>query len=1013
MAAHSAAGFKFRRAWAELDPGLRRALVAGGADTAAGLARITDGTWQDALEAVRELATPGAAGAERGPPDAERLREAQWAGELLLLQDVASGAAAADGAEFAARRAEDIEAAHELLLRDGPGELEQAARLETRKRALSYAPPAPPRRRRRLATDLELEEEAGPAARETAEERRRAQQIEALAELLREAEAPVVQVSLAAAKPERVLAAAAGGRRARTLEKWLGAWRRYRAWLMAEAGYPFPRRPTDLIDYLVMRAEEPCGRTTLVAVRGLFQVMEEMAGTPEEDRLSKMPAVMRVGEDLLASLPQRIRSGGGEAPRYARAHVIAFERIVVDPEAPLFQRLYACWKLMSVWAALRFDDHRGCGTGALHMSTRGLEGGLSRTKTTGQGKRVALRPVMISKCAYIAEPDWLSTGWVLWAQAAPDHRDYFLRPPVAGLGSLEAREMMYPEAAQATRAVHRYLCGPGGRPLLPSAQAAAYWTEHSPRNFLPSAAALLQYPPDWVDGIGCWSPSTSKGYVRTVQARAKLMQDGVAAALREPGAHERFDDGSVVDQLIAHLEARGANEEEIDMQRGVLHVACCEEVERPVEDDEGGGSEHDDKTVLPSPSESFDSDEELGRAATTSPGWTAGHEPSSEPSRTMIAAETGPSDALLSGSGTGGYEPRSDLCPSTVAAIPGPADALLSGSGSASSVMPCSPAARFATPVPADALLGGSRYASHVMPCSRTARVANPGSADALLSGSRYASHVMPCSRAARRKGSSHDALLVEAAPGPVDALLDGIAGVGGFEPRSSLQHQEPDNLGRALLHAGSGSADLGTPRVMVQQDEERFGDSVVPEPGSPTRTARGQAFPFPPPFPGELAGAGGRGVPLGDAFAGMVAEYEPEEISSREKAQEELAGEAPPTPTRSEVAEEELRREAAAQVTAPPEEEEPFLPKTEQGFVTSVSRQGWRRLHYLGGCSRIPGIHYLNFNFLGEAVPGIEDYDDVCKQCWGPKGAGPKLQPEEEGVEDLSSPETSEAEGA
>jgi len=30
MAAPSAAGFEFRRAWAELDPVLRRALVAGG-----------------------------------------------------------------------------------------------------------------------------------------------------------------------------------------------------------------------------------------------------------------------------------------------------------------------------------------------------------------------------------------------------------------------------------------------------------------------------------------------------------------------------------------------------------------------------------------------------------------------------------------------------------------------------------------------------------------------------------------------------------------------------------------------------------------------------------------------------------------------------------------------------------------------------------------------------------------------------------------------------------------------
>jgi len=74
-----------------------------------------------------------------------------------------------------------------------------------------------------------------------------------------------------------------------------------------------------------------------------------------------------------------------------------------------------------------------------------------------------------------------------------------------------------------------------------------------------------------------------------------------------------------------------------------------------------------------------------------------------------------------------------------------------------------------------------------------------------------------------------------------------------------------------------------------------------------------------------------------------------------------------------------------------------------ESGYVVSISKSDWRRLHRLGGCSRHPGIHYLQFELLGAGKPRPEDYDDYCRQCWK---AG---TPEESSGEDESETEQEE----
>ena len=97
--------------------------------------------------------------------------------------------------------------------------------------------------------------------------------------------------------------------------------------------------------------------------------------------------------------------------------------------------------------------------------------------------------------------------------------------------------------------------------------------------------------------------------------------------------------------------------------------------------------------------------------------------------------------------------------------------------------------------------------------------------------------------------------------------------------------------------------------------------------------------------------------------------------------------GAAPPTPP--------LEPEAADEAPPPLPVAEPQAVPPASGYVVSLSRTDWRKLHRLGGCARLPGVHYLRFELLGDARPGPEAYDDFCRQCW--KSGGPEEETDEE----------------
>ena len=53
-------------------------------------------------------------------------------------------------------------------------------------------------------------------------------------------------------------------------------------------------------------------------------------------------------------------------------------------------------------------------------------------------------------------------------------------------------------------------------------------------------------------------------------------------------------------------------------------------------------------------------------------------------------------------------------------------------------------------------------------------------------------------------------------------------------------------------------------------------------------------------------------------------------------------------------------------------------------GFVVSISKEGLhRKLHFIGACFRIPGVHYRNYRILGELMPSEYDIDSKCLDCF------------------------------
>ena len=152
---------------------------------------------------------------------------------------------------------------------------------------------------------------------------------------------------------------------------------------------PFPTSVESVLSYFEVRENEGVAQNFYNDFKAALKFMELAGERPVSECLHRHPAIensYKEGQIRLAKGKKGSSRMGRQSPPLLVCIVVQVENIVVG-EAPNFIRLYAWFRLVRHWAALRFDDTMEIRPSQIEKRSRGLAGALERTKTSGPGKQ--------------------------------------------------------------------------------------------------------------------------------------------------------------------------------------------------------------------------------------------------------------------------------------------------------------------------------------------------------------------------------------------------------------------------------------------------------------------------------------------------------------------------------------------------------------------------------------------------------------------------------------------------
>lgn len=402
-----------------------------------------------------------------------------------------------------------------------------------------------------------------------------------LANLIKEADLPVVQVIAALDDTGLAWQHLFAARRAGTLKNRYKAWRPFRTWIELNRGYVFPRSLKDIIDYMQHRVSEGCGKTIPVSFDIALQLFETVGRIPEDERLSRDPLwqghIKSWEAELSADAPPQ-----QTAPMLTIAMLISLELVVVDEGEPLYKRALSWAYLVMVWGALRCDDLQSILPSRTTLSNFGLKLILGKSKTTGPDKPHKEVAVHVLRTVSLTGMDWLGCGFTLWEMEPFAYkRDYMVMLPNDDWTG-PRRKFATPATVSALMCkllsqlyVPRHVMdgweAKGPLLLLPDG-LASFFTGHTPRNFLASVAAVLGYSKDMRAYLGRWTMgmSASEEYIRTSRQVVYKIQKSVNRSIVE-GREEQYFEDEAIDALCEAAERSGANPNRIRKRHTVMN----------------------------------------------------------------------------------------------------------------------------------------------------------------------------------------------------------------------------------------------------------------------------------------------------------------------------------------------------------------------------------------------------------------------------------------------------------
>ena len=396
-----------------------------------------------------------------------------------------------------------------------------------------------------------------------------------LASLLVRAAAPAVRDVEDVPAKVRIVC---GKTRPGTLRLRVRAWEEFSRWLFADRLKVWPAEPMDVVDYLQMLVKESAAKSVVSHFAATCHWMLPRAGFGDTHRIMNDEFVKQAfgwAELQLDDAKVAIR----KAPRLTVGVIIAMEVYVCSDGAPRALRVAAWLRLVKVYGALRWDDFRRIIPADVELRESGLVGRLTRTKTTGVGKKVRELPLFIPADASVAENDWLSTGYRLLQDIGPSGRDFMLPRPTDDLDRFGNRMASDTDAAILCRLMLADLKIPIKKadvetgitkweitdaPFM-SPLVTSGWTNHSERATLTSMLAAMGIDKARRDALGRWSPSGSDDYVRTYKSIVKDLLGRFCRTVASGRAYQLFDEEDAVADVTKRIKALGkASEEDID-----------------------------------------------------------------------------------------------------------------------------------------------------------------------------------------------------------------------------------------------------------------------------------------------------------------------------------------------------------------------------------------------------------------------------------------------------------------
>ncbi|CAE8598394.1 unnamed protein product [Polarella glacialis] len=207
------------------------------------------------------------------------------------------------------------------------------------------------------------------------------------------------------------------------------------------------------------------------------------------------------------------------------------------------------------------------------LSTTQLRCVLTRTKTTGPGKRTLEVATFVSRKASLSGVDWVSIGYGLWSRPPFNFaRGYFTVKATRDFSSCcrapasNALMVAYDRVVLAHLKVvfkdssEQWI--QGGTDLMPES-LVNLWSGHSARHQLPSMAAALRIEKERRDYLGRWGVDggggASNDYVLTSRQVVLSVQEEITRALCE--GNPSYDEDELLEKIQTRLtESEGAHE---------------------------------------------------------------------------------------------------------------------------------------------------------------------------------------------------------------------------------------------------------------------------------------------------------------------------------------------------------------------------------------------------------------------------------------------------------------------